>query len=86
MAEALGASGRASATLRATPGSLVVALPGHPEVPVLLGTGGVTEAVRAPTGPAGPGALELRDSHGRALVVLAADAWEPDALEAVLAT
>lgn len=86
MTEAQGTRGRATATLRAKPGSLVVALPGHPEVPVLLGTGGVTEAVIAPTGPAGPGALELRDSGGRALVVLAGDAWGPEALDDVLAT
>jgi hypothetical protein len=86
MAEALGVVGRATATLRSTPGSLVVALPGHPEVPVLLGQGGVTEAVTAPTGPAGPGALELRDSRGRALVVLAQDAWQGGALDDALAT
>lgn len=86
MTEVRGERGRATATLRAAPGSLVVSLPGHPDVPVPIGDGGVTEAVVAPTGPAGPGALELRDSHGRALVVLAGDAWPRQAIIEVLAT
>lgn len=86
MAEALGRRGQATATMRAGPGSLVIDLPGHLEVPVPLGGAGVTEAVITPGGPAGPQALELRDSRGHALVVLAGDAWPTDALDEVLAT
>jgi hypothetical protein len=84
--EVRGSAGRASATLRATPGALVVALPGHPDIPVPLGDGGVTEAVVAPTGPAGGRAVELRDSGGRALLVLSEDAWPPETVAELLAT